>query len=151
VPSIPFVTKIDRYGVVEDDLLAIIENNGNLAKTFGVVKSGGRVSWLEEGCTRAEAIELGKTGPVGWKHILKIILKNYYGPSNQFAEAFGEQYRSAESIQGLIYDCVRANNLHKGVYYKKITDKKAIKVVVGNNGFIITSQPLDLKRVPIPI
>jgi hypothetical protein len=142
---------ISRYGVVEDDILAIIDNNGDLVKTIGVAKSGSRVSWLEEGLTRVEAETLGKKGPVGWKHIFEEHIKNFYGPDNQFAKAFGEQYRSAESIQGLIYDCIKANNLYKGVYYKKITDSKAIKAVVGNNGFIVTSQPLDLERVPIPI
>ena len=43
-----------------DDLLKIIDDNGNLGKTLGVAKaSGERVIWLEEGLTEAEAMELG--------------------------------------------------------------------------------------------
>jgi hypothetical protein len=139
-----------------DDLLKIIENNGNLGKTLGVVKmSDGSVRWLEEGLTVAEAKALGRS-PSGWKHIFERHIKEYNDiGSNQFANAFdptGLNYRSAESIQSLIYNSIGEGkiDLNTGIYYYKVTLKYAVETVVGSNGYIVTSHPIAIERIPIP-
>jgi hypothetical protein len=140
-----------------DDLLKIIENNGNLGKTLGVVKmSDGSVRWLEEGLTVAEAKALGRS-PSGWKHIFEEHIEDYNDvDKNQFAKSLdrtGSDYRSEESIQNLIYDCIREGKIDKdtGNYYYKVTSEYAVKTVVGSNGYIVTARPAKIKNVPIPL
>jgi hypothetical protein len=118
-----------------DDLLKVIENNGDLGKSLGVVKrSDGSVRWLEEGLTVAEAKALGKR-PSGWNHIFEKHIKDYNDiESNQFAKAFdptGSNYRSAESIQSLIYDSIREGKIdpNTGVYYYKVASGYAVETV----------------------
>ena len=130
-----------------DDLLKIIENNGNLGKTLGVVKmSDGSVRWLEEG-----------TSTWGWKHIFEEHIEDYNDvDKNQFAKSLdrtGSNYRSEESIQNLIYDCIREGKIDKdtGNYYYKVTSEYAVKTVVGSNGYIVTARPAKIKNVPIPL
>jgi hypothetical protein len=141
-----------------DDLLKIIENNGNLGKTLGVVKmSDGSVRWLEEGLTVAEAKALGRS-PSGWKHIFESHIKEYNDIElNQFAKAFdpyGTNYRDAESIQDLIYDCVRNGKIDPNdpiVYYYKVDSYHAIKTVIGSNDYIRTAHPIKINNMPIQL
>ncbi|MEA3294817.1 MAG: VWA domain-containing protein, partial [Euryarchaeota archaeon] len=137
-----------------DELLKVIENNGDLGKTLDLVKSGDEVRWLEEGLTVAEAKALGKK-PAGWKHIFEKHIKDYNDvDKNQFADAFdrtGSNYRSEESIQNIIYDCIREGTKDKENYYYKVTSEHAVRTSVGSNGYIETSHPMKIKKVPIPL
>ena len=63
------VNKFLKDGITEADLNVIAKNRGDLLKTLEVTKrSDGKVVWLEEGFTEAEAVALG-VRPSGWKHI----------------------------------------------------------------------------------
>lgn len=63
---------MSKYGdEILFDLITIADKNGDLSKTLVVMKSQtGRVVWLKEGLTEAEAKALNKK-PAGWKHILE--------------------------------------------------------------------------------
>lgn len=135
------------YGL--SDLKFIAENNGCIDKTIGLVKRDNTVKWLEEGTTSAETSK-----PAGWAHIFEDHIKDYNGPDNDFANALGSQYRSAESIQGLIYESIQKGTMDTndvGAYYYKVTNDKAIETVVGSNGYIVTSYPIPIKEVPFPL
>lgn len=121
----------------------------NLEETFRVIKSSdGQVCWLEKGLTESEAAALGKP-PAGWKHIFEDHIKDLNGPNNEFANAFGDSYRDVDSIQNLIYKCVKEGTpepIAKGkgggtafVYY--VSENDPITVITGSNGYIVTSHP----------
>jgi len=123
-----------------DDLLKIIENNGNLGKTLGVVKmSDGSVRWLEEGLTVAEAKALGRS-PSGWNHILE-------KHKEHFMDAFGVSIES--DMETLIYRSVKKGSLQvipieKGggtIYVYYVTIDKPMTTIVSSNGYIVTSHP----------
>jgi len=151
------VSTLKKGDITADDILKVVENNGDLGKTLGVVKrSDGSVRWLEEGLTKAEAKALGKR-PSGWKHIFEDHVKDYNNIElNEFAKAFdhtGTNYRNAESIQNLIYDSVKEGKIdpNTGIHYYKVTPTYAVKTVVGSNGYTVTSHPIKIEKVPIPI
>lgn len=151
---------INKYGeIIIADLIVVAEKNGNLAKTVGVVKNQeGKVYWLEEGMTRAEARALGKK-PAGWKHIFEDHIKDYSNVElNQFAKAFdrfGTNYRDAESVQNLIRTGISNGKLDvsNGVYYYDVisASDEVLKIVVGSNGYIVTAFPWPRLQVPIPL
>lgn len=106
--------------------------------------------------TEAEAQAIGKT-PTGWKHIEESRIEDleYTDPvKNQFAKAFdptGVNYRDPDSIKNLVMDCAKTgveDPNDAGVFYKRVTDKKAIQVVVGSNGYVVTAHPIEISRVP---
>jgi hypothetical protein len=83
---------VAKYGDdVLQDLVVIAENNGNLAKTIGVAKSGGEVRWLEEG-----------TSSWGWTHIKR--------PQRwqQITDKFGP--KTEEEVQNMIFDTIRSSD-----------------------------------------
>lgn len=115
----------------------------DLAETLYAFKRGEYVVWLEKGSDAS-----------GWTHIFNRHIKDYNGVDNEFAGAFGEQYRNADSIQNLIYDCVKygkEDSMDSGVYYLKVNENKAVKTVVGSNGYIVSSRPVKLSEVPITL
>ncbi|WP_094229198.1 hypothetical protein [Methanolobus psychrotolerans] len=151
---------VGKYGdEILPDLITIADKNGNLAKTIDVMKSNTeRVVWLEEGLTKAEAEALDKT-PVGWKHIFEKHIKDYDDVSlNQFANAFdpsGTNYRSAETVQSLINEGISNGkfDVKEGIYYYDVaaSSEKVLKIVVGNNGFIVSAFPYLRTKVPIAL
>ncbi|AKB73460.1 hypothetical protein MSLAZ_0199 [Methanosarcina lacustris Z-7289] len=151
---------VNKYGeVIIADLIVVAEKNGNLEKTIGVVKSeAGRVVWLEEGITEAEAKVLGKK-PAGWKHIFEDHIKSYNSiDGNDFAKKFdpsGSNYRNEESIQNLIHEGVAKGTMDSstGIYYYDVAPDcdKVLRVVVGSNGYIVTAYPFEKVRVPISL
>lgn len=83
---------------------------------------------------------------------------DYADPTkNQFAGAFdptGTNYRDTESIQDLILDCAKngkVNPSNTEEYYKKVTDTKAILVIIGSNGYIRTAYPRPISEIPISL
>ena len=139
-------------GVTADDVLDLVGDETKKltpTKTMRVTKRDAITIWLEEG-----------TDVGGWRHIFNRHIKDYGDVSktgNQFAYAFdptGTNYLDAESIQALIFDCLQHGTEDPnapGHYYLRVTSEKAIKVVVGGNGFIETAHPIDVNRVPVPI
>lgn len=147
-------TALKKGDINADDIFKVVESNGDLSKTLGVVKrSDGSIRWLEEGLTEAEAKAIGKT-PTGWRHIFEKHVMDYNNIElNQFAKAFdplGTNYRNAESIQNLIYTSIREGKLDSstGIYYYKVTADKYLKTIPGSNGYIRTSYPVRLEDVP---
>jgi hypothetical protein len=153
---------INKYGdEILPDLITIADKNGNLAKTIDVMKSStGRVVWLEEGLTEAEALAL-KRKPAGWKHIIEDHVRDgeYSNiDKNDFAGAFdpnGQGYRTNEGIQSLISEGISNGKFdaNKGIYYYDVTTTSAevLKIVVGSNGYIVTAFPFERVKVPIPL
>jgi hypothetical protein len=139
-------------GVTADDVLDLVGDETKKltpTKTMRVTKRDAITIWLEEG-----------TDVGGWRHIFNRHIKDYSDVSdkgNQFAAAFdptGTNYRDAESIQNLIFDCIKQGTEDSnapGHYYLRVTSEKAVRVVVGGNGFIETAHPMDVNKVPIPI
>jgi len=93
-----------------DDLLKVIENNGDLGKTLGVVKrSEGSVRWLEEG-----------TSTWGWTKIKEVHwndITNVFGPKTE------------QNVQELIFDTIKNGEITKSIlgdqykYTKKFMDQ----------------------------
>jgi len=93
-----------------DDLLKIIENNGNLGKTLGVVKmSDGSVRWLEEG-----------TSTWGWTKIKEAHwndITNVFGPKTE------------QKVQEMIFDTIKNGEITKSIprdqykYSKEFVDQ----------------------------
>ncbi len=153
-------SRLVRGEIGAGDVAKVIEQNGNIERTLNAVKrADGKVFWLEEG-----------TESTGWLHIFNRRIKNYNDVSkegNQFAYAFdrhGTNYRDAESIQNLIYACVKngVKDPDDFAYYMKVTDEHAIKVVHGRtvvlpdgtikeSGYIITAYPVSIDEVPVNI
>lgn len=155
-------TRLSGQGVADDVIAAVYENNGNIAKTLkaGARADNGKARWLEEGWTEQEAINAGRKSATGWKHIVEDHVRDgaYTDISkNDFAAAFdptGTNYRNAETIQELIMDCVMNGKVNPSKpieYYKKVTDTKAIRVIIGDNGYIRTAYPMKISEVPIPL
>ncbi len=152
-------TRLEGQGVADDVIVGVYEHNGDITRTLkaGERSDNGKVLWLEQGWTAQEAQTAGRNSANGWNHIVEDHIRNGdYSDitKNDFAGAFdptGTNYRDAESIQNLIMDCVKngkVNPANTQEYYKKVTDIKALLVIIGDNGYIRTAYPIDLARVP---
>jgi hypothetical protein len=141
------VNKFLKDGITEADLHVIAKNRGNLLKTLEVTKrADGKVVWLEEGLTDAEAMARG-VKPSGWKHIKErrdIIVQ---GERNQFSDVFGAAYKDENKIKELIMKAAKdgekvSNPLKKGLH--RYTDPDTgffLYVAIGDNGYIVSARP----------
>ncbi|MCK9330738.1 MAG: hypothetical protein M0Q94_12765 [Candidatus Cloacimonetes bacterium] len=141
---------VDKFlvnGITESDLHVIAKNRGNLLKTLEVTKrADGKVVWLEEGLTEAEAMARG-VRPSGWKHIREDHFPDLEA-NNQFAEAFDEVYRDENRIRELILDEVKYGQKvsDAGVYhYIEPNSGKILLLVIGSNGYLVTAYPFRVK------
>lgn len=140
---LPGITdRLIKDGVTGKDLLSIARK-GKLEETLGVIKrSDGKVIWLEEGVTVAEAAALGRKGPTGWNHVKE---KHFPNPqNNQFADAFGDTYQDENKIKELIETGAKNGQFlpTKGVYeYIEPVSGKKLHVAVGSNGYIVSAFP----------
>ena len=150
---------IGKYETTVIDLLKVVEKNSDLGKTISVIKNkGGKVVWLEEGLTEAEAVAL-KRNPSGWKHIFEDHIKSYDNiDGNDFAKKFdptGLNYRNEESIQNLIREGVAKGTMDPsaGIYYYDVVPEcdKVLRIVVGSNGYIVTAYPFEKIKVPVSL
>ncbi|MCK9342516.1 MAG: hypothetical protein M0P33_01245 [Massilibacteroides sp.] len=134
-------------GITVSDLNVIAKNRGNLLKTLEVAKrADGKVVWLEEGLTKAEAMARG-VRPSGWKHIKEerdIIVQ---GVRNQFSDVFGAAYKDENKIKELIMKAAKdgqkvSNPKKNGLYeYTEPVSGKTLHLVIGSNGYIVTAFP----------
>lgn len=155
-------TRLEGQGVADNVIAGVYEHNGDISRTLkaGERTDNGKILWLEQGWTEQEAQTAGRNSATGWNHIVEDHIKDgdYADPTkNQFAGAFdptGTNYRDAESIQNLILDCAKngkVNPSNTEEYYKKVTDTKAILVIIGNNGYIRTAYPRSISEIPISL
>jgi hypothetical protein len=140
------VNKFLKDGITEADLNVIAKNRGDLLKTLEVTKrADGKVVWLEEGLTEAEAVAFG-VRPSGWKHI-KERRKIVQGEENQFSDVFGAAYKDENKIKELIMKAAKdgqkvSNPKKNGLYeYTEPVSGKTLHLVIGSNGYIVTAFP----------
>ncbi|MCK9330736.1 MAG: PEGA domain-containing protein [Candidatus Cloacimonetes bacterium] len=141
---------VDKFlinGITESDLNVIAKNRGNLLKTLEVVKrSDGKVVWLEEGLTEAEAMARG-VRPSGWKHIREDHFPDLVA-ANQFADVFGDAYKDESKIRELIIDGAKYGQKvsDAGAYhYVEPNSGKILLLVIGSNGYLVTAYPFRVK------
>ncbi len=137
-------------GVVADDVLNLVGDETKKltpTKMMRVAKrADGRVIWLEEGLTDAEAMALN-VKPSGWKHIREDHFPDLE-TANQFADAFGEEYRDENKIRELIMDGAKYGQRvsDTGVYhYVEPNSGKTLQLIIGNNGYLVTAYPFRVE------
>ncbi len=161
LPLLPDTLKLDVWDLLFDgaghrlvggeieagDLAKVIDQNGNLERTLSVIKRGdGKVFWLEEGLTEAEAIALN-VRPSGWKHIREDHFPDLIA-NNQFADAFGPVYRDENKIRELVLDGAKYGQKvsSAGAYhYVEPNSGKILLLVIGSNGYLVTAYPFRVK------
>jgi len=138
------------------DMVFILENNGDVGDLLGVVKPtdpanlrhDGTAIWLEEGNLKTAAGSekwVKDNGGTGWEHIRNNHIQKPSG--NDFARKFGHKYQDEYNIKSLIMESVKNGEpvLHDGdIIYVYHVDGGTISTVVGDNGYIITSVPNNL-------
>ena len=141
------VNKFLIDGITEADLNVIAKSRGNLLKTLEVAKrADGKVVWLEEGLTEAEAMARG-VRPSGWKHIREDHFPDLVA-ANQFADVFGGAYRDENKIRELIMDGAKYGQKvsDAGAYhYVEPNSGKILLLVIGSNGYLVTAYPFRVK------
>jgi len=134
-------TALKKGDITADDIFKVVESNGDIGKTLGIVKrSDGNVIWLEEGLTEAEAKAMGKT-PTGWKHV-------WEKHGIDFDSKFGVS--TEDGIQNYIYDSIKYGiketippEFGGGIkYIYEAQPGKKMVTIVGDNGYIVTAYPI---------
>ncbi|QLH81396.1 CARDB domain-containing protein [Halosimplex pelagicum] len=125
-----------------EDLLDIVENNGDLSETKWVLQKEGDVPGLDNDVVWLQKGVPGDDG-TGWKHIAdkhSSDLKNKY-----------DSVETDEDVQNIIRDTIKnpdevlTTDNGKAVFKTKIeSDKKPVTVYVGSNGFIQTIYPQEM-------
>ncbi|GAB7014881.1 hypothetical protein JCM10550A_02470 [Methanogenium cariaci] len=153
------IERLLKDGITEDELKVVFHQRGNLARTLEVTKrSDGKVIWLEEGkLGSADGVSswVYDKGGTGWIHIRN---NHIFGQDkngvvhNQFAEALKDTaYNDENLIKDLIMDCAKTgvrDPKNQILYWKKVTDEKAIMVVLGSNGYLRTAYPRTIANLP---
>ena len=140
------VNKFLKDGITESDLNVIAKNRGDLSKTLEVTKrADGKVVWLEEGLTEAEAVALG-VRPSGWKHIKE---KHILDPrGNQFVKFFGQEFGTDSAVKELIMEGAKYGQKvnEDGLFeYVEPNSGKILHLVIGDNGYIVSAFPFGAK------
>lgn len=130
-----------------DDIMKVVENNGDLGKTLSVVKSGDEVRWLEEGKLVSSSnsnIWEYDIGGSEWIHMRHNHVINPDG--NQFLR-YGSQYADEEKIKDLILEAARHGNRFVDgkdiwrVYEVPDPGGEYLSVLTGSNGYLVTTIP----------
>ncbi len=126
----------------------------SLNKAFWTIKSDTgnvRLIWLEEGgldqVTKESTTWTYDLHGRGWTHIEHNHFDNPDG--NQFLQ-YGPQYANKENVKKLLLDASKygeekiVDNDYWRVYSVPNTDNRKISVLVGDNGFIVTTEPREV-------
>lgn len=116
--------------ITPGELIRIVENNGNIHETIGVMKTPQGVKWLENGNSGA-----------GYRHILE-------GKKNAFFSSDRLGISTSGEIKDLIYETVKNGDAYKipdadggGFAYVYSKNGKKVSVITGENGYVVTAIP----------